>query len=171
MEKELLKKRYIIQDIKNTYYQNLIATLVMMVLAFAMYFIVASTLGKMKYMILMALIAISVYAIAFIVFGLIKVSTGNFTIVSDKVVKKLNKRYGLTIFITQRPYTLVFLKYGKYGIPGKSYTWSKIFKENDSYIYKTTNINDEFYIVRVGKLNVIAYNKNLFTVDEDTTFL
>ena len=172
MEKEILTKRHIIHDIKITYYQNLFAISLMVVLAFAMYFVVsANSLSNIKYIFLIGLIALSIYAIAYIVIGLIKVSLGTFTIVSDKVIKKLNKRYGLTIFTTQRPYTLVFSKYGKYGIPGKSYTWSKAFKENDNYIYKTTNINDEFYIARVGKSNIIAYNKNLFAIDESPTFL
>ena len=120
----------------------------------------------MKYIYLIVLICLVLYFLGFIVIGLIKISTGNYTIVSDRVVKKLNKRYSVTIFSTARPYTLVFSQYGKYGIPGKSYSWSKSFKENDNYIYKTTNINDEFYIVRVGKFNVTAYNKNLFTLDE-----
>ena len=167
MEKELLKKRYIIQDLRSMYYTNLLVSFAMLVLGI----IECLMASRVTTLILsVALVSIAVCALIYIIISLLRISLGNYTIVSDKVVKKLDKRFGLSIFTVKRPCTFVFSKYGKYGIPGKNYTWSKI-KQSDRKVYTTTNINDEFYIVRVGKYNAVAYSKNLFTTEDSPSIL
>ncbi len=177
MEKEFLRKRYIIQDLKNHYYQSFLVLLITVPLMIASTLLVTSfsSMASMpwnaKIIILIIPVLLSICAIAEAVIGLIKVSTGHFTVVSDKVVKKFHKKIGTTIFTPFRPHMLIFSKYGEYGIQGKNYTWSARFKETDDCIYKTTTIGEEFYIVRVGKRNVLAYSKNLFTTEENNTSL
>lgn len=170
MEKELLTKNHIKTDLKNYYTSTLYAYLILLLIF--PFFIILGEMFSREYnsaifilSFCLCFLAPFMYIMFYVVSGIMKANIGKFTIASDIVVKKYNKRIS-TNPLLNRPYTLIFSKYGQCGIPGTNYKWSKKFKENDKYIYKSTAIGDEFYIVRVDNKNIVAYNKNFFQLDE-----
>ncbi len=78
--------------------------------------------------------------------------------VVEKLPAKLYSRYHY------RPYILVFAKNGSYGIYKElNYKWSKVYALSDEGVYNYTKIDDEFYVISVGKhKNLVAYNKRMF---------
>lgn len=108
-----------------------------------------------------------IYAIVNIIKSLYLSSKNKYEIITDWVVNKLPKQWfpnGTLNAFFYRPYTLVFAKNGKYRIPSYiNYKWSDWFSMQDINVYEGTSLNDEFYIVCIGKKkNIIAYNTNLF---------
>ena len=94
----------------------------------------------------------------------------NFTISSDFVTNKLYKRRGRRrSLIMPRPYTLVFARGSKYRIPDiiNNYKWSNMFEMPDKNVFHCADINDDFYLISVGKhRNIVAYNKKMFEYRE-----
>ena len=90
-----------------------------------------------------------------------------FEVQNDRVIKKLPKRLG-SKFRHYTPYTLIFAHSGKYCIPNqKNYKYSISFTMWDEDVYDDTDLNDEFYLISVGKRkNILAYNKKLFYFNE-----
>ena len=89
----------------------------------------------------------------------------NFTISSDFVTNKLEERRSRSwSFPMPRPYTLVFSRGSKYRIPGiKNYKWSNMFDMQNINVFHCSNLNDDFYLISIGKRrNIVAYNKKMF---------
>ena len=89
----------------------------------------------------------------------------NFTISSDLVTNKLEKRRGHPrSLIIPRPYTLVLSRGSKYRIPDvNNYKWSNIYKMPDKDVFFYTDLIDDFYLISVSKRkNIVAYNKKMF---------
>ena len=93
----------------------------------------------------------------------LKIKKGEFELVNDWVVDKLPKRRGGK-YQHYRPNTLIFARNKKYGIPeGLNYEWSQLYSMSDDGVYRCAEINDDFYVIIVGKKkNVLAYNKKMF---------
>jgi len=110
---------------------------------------------------------IYVYALVRTVVPLYKIK--NFTISSDFVTNRINKRVPLARSLTiPRPYTLVFSRRSKYRIPDiNNYDWSNIYEMTDENVFFYTDLNDDYYLINVGKReNVVAYNKKMFEYQE-----
>ncbi|MBR5222651.1 MAG: hypothetical protein IKV81_00595 [Clostridia bacterium] len=90
----------------------------------------------------------------------IRIRKGNFQVTNDWVVDKLpqirtRRRY--------RPYTLVFARSGKYGIPDTlNYKWSNLYNMYEDAVYRMSDLDDDFYVIRVGNKNLLAYSKKMF---------
>ncbi len=64
-------------------------------------------------------------------------------------------------------YTLLFEKSGQYKLKKHILKISNPYGMENERLYNTSHINDEFYIVSVGKWNnILAYNKELFEFNE-----
>ena len=91
-----------------------------------------------------------------------EIKKGDIQITEDWVVEKLPAK--LYSRYDYRPYTLVFAKNGSYGIYKElNYKWSKVYALSDEGVYNYARIDDEFYVISVGKhKNLVAYNKRMF---------
>ena len=99
--------------------------------------------------------------------GIIKSKNGNFLVEIDWVTEKKPKRYGGK-YSRYRPNTLIFARNGKFFIPeGENNAWSKLYAMDDDSIYHSADINDDFYIIKIGrKRTALAYNKKHFELEE-----
>ena len=173
MQKEILRKENIVNDLKSVLtkeIKSLIALLPLLIFVYLLFLFGPHSPGQAKDFMLIFCIFFSglftlmyIYALARTIVPLSQIK--NFTISSDFVVKKLNKRRshpGALMF--PRPYTLVFSRKSKYRIPNiKNYKWSNMFAIQDKNIFHCTDLNDEFYLISVGnRKNIIAYNKKMF---------
>lgn len=81
-------------------------------------------------------------------------------ITEDKLVGKIPKhgtKYRRTLN------TLVFAKSGKYELGNEYfYKWSKLYSMSEESLYRSSVLDDEFYVVSAAEENVIAYNKKMF---------
>ena len=124
-------------------------------------------------------------------FGLmILVSRGRFDIIVDKLVNlkklvsagdqvmieeasdhKIRPKIYLYKHIVPRPkqyfYKLFFEKNNEYDLPeGKLYNWSKIHSMNDWQIFRSAEVNDEFYLITRKNKVLYVYNTKHFEVQE-----
>ncbi len=102
-----------------------------------------------------------------IIKSLYLISKNKYEITIDWVVNKLPKNSFPNGFLNSffyRSYTLNFAKSGEYHIPSyQNYKWSDWFSMFDKNVYEKTSLNDEFYLISIGKRkNIIAYNKKWF---------
>ncbi|MBR3594391.1 MAG: hypothetical protein IKL44_06950 [Clostridia bacterium] len=100
--------------------------------------------------------------------GIIKSKNGNFLVEIDWVTGKKPKRSGNGKLNNYRPNTLIFARNGKFFIPeGENNAWSKLYAMDDNSIYHSTDINDDFYIIKIGrKRTAMAYNKKHFELEK-----
>lgn len=98
------------------------------------------------------------------IYTLIKVLKGDFQISSDWVVDKLEARYGK---YNHRPNTLVFARSGNFGLGGDVYEWSKLYAMSEESFFDRTQLDEDFYVVGVGKRKcILAYSKKYFKLEE-----
>ena len=171
MKKEILTRENIISDLKSTLTKEIktsISTLPLMIFAYLLCF-VFDDLHEKDFMLIFWMIfcafltLIYIYQLIRAIVPLFKIK--NFTISSDFVTKKLEKRRSHPrSLIIPRPYTLVFSRGSKYRIPDmKNYKWSNMFEMPDKNVFHCTDINDDFYLISVGKRrNIVVYNKKMF---------
>ena len=109
------------------------------------------------------------YDLITIIIGIIAIKKQNFEIVSDWVIEKKQRIYGSRIS-RPKPYRLIFANSGTYNIPyGENYRWSSLFAISDKLLYELTDINDDFYIINIGKQkNIISYNKKHFEIEKQS---
>lgn len=102
-----------------------------------------------------------------IIFGFYLIRKKDIYIYTDVVVNKKNKRYN-TKYTSARPYILEFEKSTPLKIlDQKYYKWSLFYPSTDDEIYERTSLNDEFYLINLGKRKcVIGYNKKHFELKE-----
>ena len=173
MKKEILTRENIISDIKSILIKEIIALITLlplMIFAYLLFFFGPYLHTKVKdFMLIFWIIfctfltLIYFYALARTVVPLCKIK--NFTISSDFVTNKLEKRRSHPrSLIIPRPYTLVFSQKSKYRIPDiNNYKWSNMFEMPDKNVFHCTDLNDNFYLINVGKRkNIVAYNTKLF---------
>ena len=98
-----------------------------------------------------------------IIIGFSLIKKKDFHISTDIVVNKLPKTTG-SKFRSARPYTLEFKQSKPYQILDEvNYKWSLLFSSTDKDIYESASLNDEFYLINLGKRkSVIGYNKKHF---------
>lgn len=85
-------------------------------------------------------------------------------ITEDKLVGKI-PRQGTKY--NRIPNTLVFADAGKYELGNDYfYRWSKICSMSEESLYRSSDLDDEFYVVKVREENIIAYNKKYFELRE-----
>lgn len=171
MKKEILTRENIISDLKSTLTKEIktsISTLPLMILAYLLCF-VFDDLHEKDFMLIFWIIfcafltLIYIYQLIRAIVPLFKII--NFTISSDLVTNKLEKRRSHPrSLIIPRPYTLVFSRGSKYRIPDmNNYKWSNMFEMPDKNVFHCTDINDDFYLISVGKRrNIVVYNKKMF---------
>lgn len=177
MKREILTKENIISDLKLILIKEIttsITTLPLMIFAYLLFLFGPHLHTKIKDFILIFwmifcafLTLIYIYDLVRAILPLYKIK--KYTISSDFVTKKLSKRrYRPHTFIIPRPYTLVFSRGSKYRIPyTNNYKWSNMFEMQDKNVFYCTDLNDDFYLINVGKRrNIVAYNKKMFEYRE-----
>ena len=177
MQKEILTKENIISDLKSVLIRNLkesIIGLPILIFLYLPFFPNTPMSLQLKGFILIFCIIFYgfftldyIYLLLCTIVPLCKIK--NFTISSDFVINKITKREvrpGALYF--PRPYTLVFAVSGKYRIsPQKNYKWSNVFAMWDKKVFDHTDLNDDFYVINVGRFkNIVAYNKKMFEYKE-----
>lgn len=174
MKKEILTRENIISDLKLILIKEIIKLITLLPLLIFVYLLFlfgphspAKDLVIFFCIMFCFFTLIYIYALLRTVVPLYKIK--NFTISSDFVTNKLNKRrHKPHTLITPRPYTLVFSRGSKYRIPDtNNYKWSNMFEMPDKNVFHCTDLNDDFYLINVGKRkNIVAYNKKLFEYRE-----
>ena len=174
MKKEILTRENIISDLKSTLTKEIktsISTLPLMIFAYLLYF-VFDDLHEKDFMLIFWIIfcafltLIYIYELIRTILPLCEIK--NFTISSDFVTNKLEKRRSHPrSLIIPRPYTLVFSQKSKYRIPDiNNYKWSNMFDMPDKNVFHCADLNDDFYLISVGKRrNIVAYNKKMFEME------
>lgn len=94
-----------------------------------------------------------------------------FVIKTDKLVHKIDEVKsppGKTMNKNTRPYSLEFSKYGKFDIfDGTNYHSSKKYKMWYDEVFRSSKIDDEFYLVMDDRKNIlIVYNTKFFEFQE-----
>lgn len=171
MQKEILTKENIISDLKSTLIKEIkthIFTLPLMIFLYLLGFVI-DDLHEKDFMLIFWMIfcafltLIYIYQLIRTIVLLCKIK--DFTVSTDIVTKKLEKRRSTVHSILMpRPYMLVFSRKGKYRIPDiKNYKWSNMFDMPDENVFHCSNLNDDFYLISIGKRkNIVAYNKKMF---------
>lgn len=105
------------------------------------------------------------YELVTIIIGFSSIKKEKIEISSDWIVDKKHRVYGSRVS-DPKPYRFVFAKSGIYNIPyGENYRWSPTFTISDKNLYEHTTINDEFYLISIGRQkNIIAYSKKYFEI-------
>ena len=177
VKKEILTKENIISDLKLILIKEIttsITTLPLMIFAYLLFLFGPHLHTKVKGFMLIFWIIFCAFLTLIYIFDIVRTvvplcKIKNFTISSDFVTNKLNKRRGRPrTLIIPRPYTLVFSRGSKYRIPDtNNYKWSNLFKMPDKNVFHCTDLNDDFYLISVGKRrNIVAYNKKMFEYRE-----
>lgn len=177
MQKEVLTKEIIKNELTKHFSKNLwrfllflpVYILACMLLVFALGMLVNEfasdkvivTVSKVIMSIILAVPYVWEFLSSLISF--LKIKKGEFELVNDWVVDKLPKIHGGR-YRQYRPNTLIFARNKEYGIPeGVNYEWSQLYSMSDDSVYRYAEINDDFYVITVGKKkNVLAYNKKMF---------
>ena len=173
MQKETLTRENIISDLKLILTKEIITLITLLPLLIFVYLLTIFGLHlpfmSIFYMIFCSFITLLyIYAIVRTVVPLCKIK--NFTISSDVVTNKLEKRRGHPrSLIIPRPYTLVLSRGSKYRIPDvNNYKWSNIYEMPDKDVFFYTDLIDDFYLISVSKRkNIVAYNKKMFVYREN----
>lgn len=172
MQKETLTRENIISDLKSILIKEIITLITLLPLLIFVYLLTVFGL-HLPFMSIFYIIFCSfftllyIYAIVRTVVPLCKIK--NFTISSDVVTNKLEKRRGHPrSLIIPRPYTLVLSRGSKYRIPDvNNYKWSNIYEMPDKDVFFYTDLIDDFYLISVSKRkNIVAYNKKMFAYQE-----
>ena len=173
MEKEVLTKGRIKADLQQVAFRNTLSCLLLFLFIGVLCLFTKNFLEK-NYVFLSCIsiffgVALSIVLIlnVVIIISILKVSANNnFILKSDFVIEKLYKKFGHK-YATNRPYTLIFANFGRYGIQdGTYYKWSKLYSMKEREVYDSTAIKDDFYIIAIKKEVVLAYNKRYFELDE-----
>lgn len=177
MQKEILTKENILSDLKSILIKEiktLITLVPLLIFAYLLFLFGPHSPTKTKGFMLIFGIIFCVFLTLIYIYGLIRTvvpfcKIKKFTISSDFVTNKLYKRRGRRrSLIMPRPYTLVFSRGSKYRIPDiDNYKWSNMFEMPDKNVFHCTDLNDDFYLINIGKRrNIVAYNKKLFEYRE-----
>ena len=171
MQKEILTRENIIKDLKCRLFKEMIELVIAIPLIPLTGYFVVNVISPImdvnqnfKHIIFLIccllLYTMFIYYVANTFISWIFIN--KFKVVNDFVIKKLSKRGGLYAF--NRPYTLCFASNKKYEIhSGKHYKWSNLFKMSDKEVYDSSNIDDDFYLINIGRQkNIVAYNKKMF---------
>ncbi len=181
MEKEILTKERISDEIKNVYRwkQTIVATILFVVIA-ALFMLIGTLLYKafrfdqLLYVLFLALVGGSLVTI---IVSLV-VSTyrrrrsadkNRYQVILDQLVHTEDDRDRLLDGNQIGLYRyLEFALFGKYEIPKRThYAWSKLYAMSDEGLYNTAISGDTFYIVTVdGKHPLVVYNTKLFEYKE-----
>ena len=173
MQKEILTKENIISDLKSILIKEiktLICLLPLLVFAYLIFLFGPHSPTKEKGFMLLFCIMFCAFVTLIYIYQLVRAivplcNMKNFTISSDFVTNKLEERRSRSwSFPMPRPYTLVFSRGSKYRIPGiKNYKWSNMFDMQNINVFHCSNLNDDFYLISIGKRrNIVAYNKKMF---------
>jgi len=176
MKKEILTKENIVSDLKSILIKEIIKSITLLPLLIFAYLLFlfgphfpskANGFMLIFWIIFCAFLTlIYIYELVRAIVPLCKIE--NFTISSDLVTKKLEKRRRHSgSLIMSRPYTLVFSRRSKYRIPDiNNYKWSDIYEMTDENVFFYTDLNDDYYLINVGKReNIVAYNKKMFEME------
>ena len=171
MQKEILTRENIISDLKLILIKEIIKLITLLPLLIFVYllFLFGPHSPAKGFMLLFCIMFCAFFTLIYI-YALVRTvvplfTIKNFTISSDFVTNKLQKRRSHPrSFIIPRPYTLVFSRGSKYRIPDiNNYKWSNMFEMLDKNVFHCTDLNDDFYLISVGKRkNIVAYNKKIF---------
>ena len=184
-EKEDLTTANIIQDLKEyyrRYVQDMIFLIIFILPLFYGFFwlllylyidmLMGYELGKtfnITFFCIFLIITLAAVAMdtSKIIDGFSAIKNRSFDISTDIVIKKLPKHYG-SKYRSNRPYTLEFKHSDPYKIPeAVNYKWSLFYPSTDKDIYECASLNDEFYLISVGKQkSIIGYNKKHFELKE-----
>lgn len=176
MQKEILTMDNIREDIKESISYDfwvplvvfLVYTLACAVIPYVIIFLLSFVIPNIKGLKIIGIIFFVIFELIFFyemakIFKRKKeIKGGYIQITEDWVVEKLPaNKYSKYHY---RPYTLVFAKSGNYGIYKElNYKWSQLYALSDEGVYNYAKIDDEFYMISVGKhKNLVAYNKRMF---------
>ena len=173
MQKEILTKENIISDLKLILIKEiktLLCLLPLLVFVYLLFLFGPHSPTKEKGFMLLFCIMFCAFVTLIYIYAIVRTvvplcNMKNFTISSDFVTNKLEKRRSHSrSFLMPRPYILVFSRGSKYRIPDiKNYKWSNMFEMPDENVFHCSNLNDDFYLISIGKRrNIVAYNKKMF---------
>ena len=176
MKKEILTRENIINDLKSVLIKEIITsitTLPLLIFAYLLFLLGPHLPTEAKAFTLISWIIFCAFLTLIYIYQLIRAIVPlfkiiNFTISSDLVTNKLEKRRSHPrSLIMPRPYTLVLSRGSKYRIPDvNNYKWSNIYEMPDKDVFFYTDLNDDFYLISVGKRrNIVAYNKKMFEME------
>ena len=180
MEKEIVKRENIKIDLRNYFkdeIKRLILSIIFLPFGYLIFFLSLYPLIRIYESV--KIISLIVYCIIFffaylyevtkIIIGLNSVSKDKFEITSNWIIKKMPRKHASWVS-SELPYRLQFAsKHEIYKIPyGMNYRWSATYAMYDHEVYRCAALNDEFYLVSIGKLkNIVAYNKKWFELENE----
>lgn len=174
MEKEILTLEIIQKDVKKYFSRNLLIALIILPLfvlssimvVFLMTLLLNLVIQDKTILKIIGAVVLSLLGLAYLDILLktirkrIKFAKSEIKITEDKLVGKIPQhgtKYNRTFN------TLVFAKSGKYELGNDYfYKWSKLYSMSQESLYRSSNLDDEFYVASVAEENIIVYNKKMF---------
>lgn len=181
MEKEIVAKENIKQDILPLLYRQLLKNLIAFAIVFLLLLWIKSfdfspAYSNIVFGISVILDAYMIIEIALSVYRILNVKKGKFLVSKSTVLKKKNLRLPSGVLAYGfRPYTLIFTKNKRFEILGmpyntdkgyRYYKWSKNRSCSSAQLFEKTEIYDVFNTVNVGKKIVMVYNTEFFELEE-----
>lgn len=175
MEKEILTLEIIRKDVKK-YFKSIFVGFVLILPLYALIcyiavFLVSLVLNlvvqnKMTLNVIVVVLLsicglVCVYEFIKTMGGFIQFLKGEIQITDDWLVDKLPRRYGR---YSRRPDTFVFARCGEFGLTDSYYyKWSDLHSMNEGSLFRSSNLDEDFYVVSIGKVkNIMVYNKKMF---------
>lgn len=174
MEKEILTLEIIQKDVKKYFSRNLLIALIILpifvlssvMVVFLMTLLLNLVIQDKTILKIIGAVVLSLLGLAYLDILLktirkrIKFAKSEIKITEDKLVGKI-PQHGTEYNRTFN--TLVFAKSGKYELGNDYfYKWSKLYSMSQESLYRSSNLDDEFYVASVAEENIIVYNKKMF---------
>ena len=175
MKKEILTTEKIKQDYKTIYLQQVknksvsLLFLLPLLIAFTLPIIFAPIEYKILCVIPCVLFAVSLYATLSMLFSYYKnqksVMTEKFQILTDTLIDKYQE-VPARRHQPEKPNVLIFSKCGKFILPEcLNYSFSKNFYMLETELFRSSKINDEFYLILDSRKNILqVYNTKFFDI-------
>ena len=174
MEKEILTLEIIQKDVKKYFSRDLLIALIILpifvlssvMVVFLMTLLLNLVIQDKTTLKIIGAVVLSLLGLVYLDILLktirkrIKFAKSEIKITEDKLVGKIPEhgtKYNRTFN------TLVFAKSGKYELGNDYfYRWSKLCSMSQESLYRSSNVDDEFYVASVAEENIIVYNKKMF---------
>ena len=174
MDKEILTLEIIQKDVKKYFSRDLLTALIILpffvlssvMVVFLMTLLLNLVIQDKTTLKIIGAVVLSLLGLVYLDILLktirkrIKFAKSEMKITEDKLVGKIPK-HGRKYHPTLN--TLDFVDGGKYQLGNDYfYKWSKLYSMSEESLYRSSNVDDEFYVVSVADENVIVYNKKMF---------
>jgi hypothetical protein len=178
MDKEILTLEIIQKDVKKYFSRDLLTALIILpffvlssvMVVFLMTLLLNLVIQDKTALKIIGAVVLSLLGLVYLDVFLktirkrIKFAKSEIKITEDKLVGKIpqhGRKYHPTLN------TLDFANCGKYKLGNDYfYKWSKLYSMSEESLYRSSNVDDEFYVISVADENVIVYNKKMFELRE-----